>query len=56
MLRDDELEHGIAEKLEPLIIEVMPLRFVAEARMRHRFCEQKRIAKLMADAFLERVQ
>lgn len=53
MLGHDELEDRIAEKFQALIIEMMPMRFVAEARMRQRFREQKRIAKFMSDSFLE---
>jgi hypothetical protein len=55
MLGHDELQDGVAEKFEPLIIEMMPLGFVAEAWMRQRLGQEKRIAKLMADAFLERI-
>jgi hypothetical protein len=46
MLGDHELQHGIAKKLQPLIVEVMPLRLVPEARVRQRFREQQGIAKL----------
>ena len=53
--RDDELQHGVAEKFQALIIEMMPLGFVAQAGMGQRFRQQKRIAKLVADAFLERI-
>ena len=56
MLCHHQLKHGIAEKLETLIIEMMPLRFVPEARVRERFREQERIAEFVADALLERVQ
>ncbi len=55
MLGDDELEHSVAEELEALVIEMVPLGFVPQAGMRHRFREKKRIAKLMADSFLEGV-
>jgi hypothetical protein len=34
MLRHDQLKNGITEKLETLVIEVMTLRLVAEARVR----------------------
>ena len=34
---DDELEHGIAEELQALIIKVITLRFVAQAGVRKRF-------------------
>ena len=55
MLRDDELQDRIAEKFEALIIELRPLFFVRDARMSERFGEQLRIAKLIADAFFERM-
>jgi hypothetical protein len=56
MLGDDQLQHGVAEELEALIIKVMPLGFVPEARMSERLGEQQRVAKFVADAFLELVQ
>src|SRR5205814_5035089 len=49
---DDELEHRIAKELQPLIIKVITLRFVPQARMRECFSQQKRVAKLIADKFL----
>src|SRR4051812_25481203 len=55
MLRDDELEDGIAEVLEPLIVEMMPMRFVAETRMSQRLGQQQRVAELVADTFFKRV-
>jgi len=53
MFRHDELEDGVTQELEPLIVEVMSLRLVAETRMRQRFREEERIAKLVTDSFLE---
>jgi hypothetical protein len=53
MLRHEQLQNGVTKKFETLIVEVMPLGFVAETRMRQRFREQKRIPKFVADAFLE---
>jgi hypothetical protein len=49
---DDELEHRIAEKLQTLIVKVITLRFVSQARVCERFGQQKRVAKLVADTFL----
>jgi hypothetical protein len=37
MLGKDQLEHGIAEKLKSLVIEMMSLSFMAEAGMSKRF-------------------
>jgi hypothetical protein len=46
------LEHCIPEKFQTLIIEVITLSFVAEARVCQRFGEQKRVTKFVADTFL----
>jgi hypothetical protein len=54
MFRDDELKNRVPQKLEPLIVELLPFRLVAQTRMRQRFREQEWITKLMTDAFLER--
>ena len=54
MFRDDELEDGVAQELQPLIVEFLPLCFVTQARVRQRFREQEWIAKFVTDAFLER--
>jgi hypothetical protein len=54
ILGDDELENGVPEKLEPLIIKMIALRLVTETGMSQRLRQQKRIAKLITDAFLER--
>ena len=53
-LRDHKLQDGVAEKLQPLIIKMFALRLVRDARMSQRLRQQKRIAKLVTDAFLER--
>lgn len=41
MLRDDQLQNGVAEKFQALIIEMMALGFVPQARVGQRFREQK---------------
>jgi very-short-patch-repair endonuclease len=38
-----------------LVIEMTLLRFVTETRMRQRFREQQRVAKLVADSFFQRM-
>jgi hypothetical protein len=55
LLGDHKLKNRIAQKFEPLIIEMMALRFVAQTRMRQRFREQKRIPKFVTDAVFERI-
>jgi len=55
MLGHDELEHGVAEKLKALIIEMMPMGLVPKTRMSQRFRQEKRIAKLVTDTFFERI-
>ena len=40
LLRHDQLEHGIAEKLHPLVVEMRLLRFVGEAGMGQRLRQQ----------------
>src|SRR5438552_2263181 len=54
ILGNNELENGVAEKLQALIIKMIPLRLMAQAGVRERFRQQKRIAELVANAFFER--
>ena len=51
MLAEQELQHGVAEVFEPLVVEVNLLRLVAEAGVRERLGQQERVAKLIADTF-----
>jgi len=46
------LENRVTEKLETLIIEVMSLRLVAEARMCQSLCQEKRISEFVSDSLL----
>ena len=55
VLGDDELEDRVAQEFQTLIVEMTLLRFVTETWVRQRFGEQKRIAKLVVDSFLERM-
>ena len=50
------MNNGVTEKLEALIVEMMSLGLVPQTRMGQSLCEQERVPKLMADAFLERIQ
>src|SRR5438132_7782735 len=54
MFGNNELENGIAEKLQALIIKMITLRLMAYAGVRERFRQQKRIAEFVTDAFFER--
>ena len=54
MLGNNELENGIAEKLQALIIKMITLRLMTYAGVRERFRQQKRIAEFVTDAFFER--
>ena len=53
MLGHDELHDGIAEVLEPLIIEMMPVRLVPETGVGQSLCQQQRVAEFVTDPFLE---
>jgi hypothetical protein len=55
MLGDDELEDGVTEKFESLIIKVSALFLMPHTRMGERLPEQLRIAKLMRDALFQRM-
>jgi hypothetical protein len=52
MFGKDQLEDGVSEEFQPLIVEMMPLGLVPKARMRQGFRQQERISKLVADALL----
>src|SRR5437763_12259653 len=54
ILGDNELEDGVTEKFQALIIKMITLGFVAETRVSERLRQQQRIAKLVTDAFLQR--
>ena len=54
IFRYDQLENGIAQKFQALIVFVISLFFVADTGMGQRLLEQSRIAKLIAEALLER--
>ena len=55
MLRDDELKDGVAQELEALIVELLPLFFMRDARMSQGLGQELRILKLITNAFFERV-
>ena len=53
LVGEDQLDHGVAEKFEPLVIEVRLVGLVGEARVGERFGQEERITKLVSDAFFE---
>ena len=55
MFGNHQLEHGITKKFKPLIIEMVFQRFVPKTGMCQRLRQKQRIAKLVADAFLDRI-
>lgn len=55
MLGDDELEDGVAEKFEALIVELFSLSFMGDARMSERLGQETRVLEMIADPFFERV-
>jgi hypothetical protein len=54
MFGNDKLQHRVTEKLQTLVIKMIALGLVAQTGMRQRLRQQKRIAKLITDAFLDR--
>jgi len=54
IFRYDQLENGIAQKFQALIVFVISLFLVADTGMGQGLLEQSLIAKLVAEALLER--
>src|SRR6266702_1544275 len=55
IFRNDELQDGVAQKFQPLIIEMALLSFVTEARVGQSFGEQEWIAEFVTDSFFQRM-
>ena len=55
MLGDHQLENGIAQEFQTLVIEMMPLSLVPQAWMRERLRQQERIAELVSNAVFQRI-
>ena len=53
MLGENELEDGVSEEFEALVVEVMALRLVAEAGVGERFREQQSVAEFVFEALFE---
>jgi hypothetical protein len=54
-LGENQLQHGVAEEFQPLVVKVVPLRLMPERRVRERLRKQERIAELIFEALFERV-
>ena len=52
--RHDELQDGVSQEFEALIVQMIALRLVTHAGMRQGFRQQKTVAKCVADSFFER--
>jgi hypothetical protein len=50
MFGKDQLKYCISEELQPLIIEMMSLSFMAEAGMSQRFGQKQRVSEFVSDA------
>src|SRR5882724_13696637 len=53
LLREDELQHGVAEKFQPLIVFARHAVFVRDGRMRERETEKSFVAKAIIETFLK---
>src|SRR5438094_10129504 len=54
IFRDDKLQNRITEKFQSLVVLVIALFFVSETRVRQCLLKQSLIAKMVAEALLER--
>ena len=52
-LREDELQHGVAEKFQPLIVFARHAAFVRDGRMRERETQKIFVAKIICETFLK---
>ncbi len=55
VLGEDELEDGVAEEFEPLVIEMVALGLVAKAGVGERFREEEGVAEFVFETLFERV-
>jgi hypothetical protein len=55
MLGDDELKDRVPQKFQPLIIEMISVRLMAQAGVSQRFRQEQSIPKLVTDTFFERI-
>ena len=53
---EDESEHGIAQKLQPLVVLRHAGRFMRNGGMRQRQAQQVRIPETVAESFLKRAE
>ena len=52
-LRKDELQHGVAEKFQPLVVRGRRAAFVRDGRMREREAQQIFVAELKTEVILK---
>ena len=55
MFGKDQLQDGVAQEFEPLIVKMMPLRLVAQARVGQSFRKQKGIAEFILNPLFQRI-
>ena len=55
IFREDELKDRVSQEFQALIVEVVALRLMPEARMSQRFRQEERIAKLVPQSLFERI-
>jgi hypothetical protein len=55
MFGNDQLQDRVAQKFQTLVIEMVPVRLVPQARMRKGLSEEKRVPKFVTDSVFERV-
>ena len=53
LVREDELQHGVAEKFQPLVVRRRRAAFVRDGRMRQRQPQQALVAERVAETGLE---
>src|SRR5262245_55702491 len=54
MFGDHELQHCVTQKLQALIVEIIELGLVSDARMGQCFREEERVSEFITNAFFER--
>jgi hypothetical protein len=52
-LGKNELQNRVAQKLKPLVVEMMPLRLMPQRRVRQSFRQQERVAEFILQALFK---
>ena len=55
MFGDHELQYGVTQKLQTLIVEIMELCLVSDAGMGQCFREEERVSEFITNAVFERI-